>query len=103
MTESSWNDKRRDGQRINPLWKELWPKVREQLERRMAQGHREYKDRSFDRPLFALLNETEEELLDQMIWSFIAITRLGRLRDQIQQLEARMDEKEMDEWLEDTR
>ncbi len=100
---SSWNDQRREAQRINPLWKELWPKVREQLERRMAVGHREYGDRSFDRPLFTLLNETEEELLDQMIWSFIAITRLGRLRDRIQKLEEKMDEKEMDEWIRQAR
>ena len=93
------SDEKRENQRIDPLWKELWPPIRRKLEHRMAVGHREYGDRSFSRPVFALLNEVEEELMDQMVWSFIAITRLGRLRDQVRELEERLDEKEMDEWI----
>jgi len=98
----SWNDKRRLRQRISPLWKKLWPPVQKQLEHRMAEGHREYGDRSFNRPMFNLLNEAEEEILDQMIWSFIALTRLGDLRDRIQRLEERLNFEEMKQLIEET-
>ena len=98
----SWNERRRAEQRINPTWKKLWPSVQRQLEQRMAQGHREYGDRSFDRPMFALLNEAEEEILDQMVWSFIALTRLTNLKDRIQILEDRLSDEEMKQLIEDT-
>ena len=55
MTDTSYGDRHREAQRIHPRWKDEWPKCRERLEKRMAEGHREYGDRSFDRPGFALL------------------------------------------------
>ena len=101
MTRSSeadrrWNEKRQAKARLEPQWKEFWRECVEELERRMAKGYRTYKDRSFDRPIYALLAETEEEILDQINWSFMAWTRVRSLRGRIQALEDRVDEAEMD-------
>lgn len=102
MSHTSWNDRRRARQRIAPLWKKLWPKFEKKLKKRMEQGHREYGDRSFDRPLFSLLDEIEEELLDQPVWAFIAWTRIENLRDRLQILEGQMSIEEMKQLIKDT-
>jgi len=94
-----WNDVRRDRQRIDPEWKKHWPKFVQRLEKRLRQGHRDYGDKSFARPTFGLLAEVEEELLDQVNWSFIAWTRIHSLRGRLQLLEDKLDEVEMDELL----
>lgn len=93
--------------RLDPKWKKLWPPVRDKLEARMVAGHLEYGDRSFERSVWGLLDEVEEELLDQIIWSFIDITRVSALRDRIKELEESLDERtgrwesreEIEEWL----
>ena len=101
MVGIPWDNK------LDPKWKKLWPSVRDKLEQRMVAGHQEYSDRSFSRPVFELLNETEEELMDQMVWSFIAITRLNTLRERIQTVEQSIDQgtgpwlsqEEINEWM----
>lgn len=55
---------------------------------------------SFARPLFSLLEEVEEEILDQANWSFIAWTRLHSLRERVRLLEDRLDEEEMKDLIE---
>ncbi len=74
------NDEKRESQRIQPDWPEPFTRFYAEAEKRMRQGHRAYGDRSFDRPLFALLNEIEEELLDAPNWAAIAWNKLNRLR-----------------------
>ncbi len=90
------NDKRREEMRINPRWKEEWPDFSAKFEARLRSGHRQYGDRSFERPLFSLLAETEEEIYDQILWSFIALTRITDLRKRIQKLEDKIGEAEID-------
>ena len=98
MSES-YNDRRRAKQRIKPIWKDHFPKFIAALETRMKAGHRTYGDRSFNRPLFNLLTEIEEELLDQGNWAFIGWVQLHSLRERIQKLEHRLEEIEMEEIL----
>jgi len=94
-----WNDRRRERQRIKPKWKEHWPKFMKRLEKRLRQGHREYGDRSFGRPLFLLLSEVEEELLDVSNWAFFGWTRIHELREKVRVLEDKLDEEEMERLL----
>jgi len=65
-------------------WFEFMARVRE----RLAQGDREYGDRSFARPAHELAGEIEEELFDTAAWSFIAWMRVRRLRAELARLEA---------------
>jgi hypothetical protein len=95
------NDEKRESQRINPSWPEPFARFYIEAEKRMRQGHRTYGDRSFDRPLFTLLNEIEEELLDAPNWAAIAWNKLNVLRSKIRLLEDRLDEESMDDLLED--
>lgn len=95
-------DRKRELQRIHPRWKDEWPPWITRLEKRCRQGHREYGDKSFERPLFSLLEEVEEELLDQAIWSFIGWTTLHRLRERVRLLEDKLDEVEMRELIKET-
>jgi hypothetical protein len=92
---TSWNDKRREGQRIKPEWQDSYEEFFGLGKKRMRAGHREYGDRSFDRPLFALMAEIEEELLDCPNWAFIAWSRLNRLKKKIEILEDSLDTAEM--------
>lgn len=75
-------------------WRTLWPKFCEKLESRLEKGHREYGDGSFDRSLSSLLEEVEEEIMDQILWSFIGWSRLESLRGQVEKLEGRLDSSE---------
>lgn len=96
-----YNDERRESQRIKPRWKEDWPKCKKKLEKRMRDGHRDYGDRSFERPLVALLDEVEEEILDQINWSFIAWTRNRELAAKVRVLEDRLDDEEIKKLVDD--
>jgi len=96
------NDKKRLAQRINPRWKTEFPKFIQRLEKRLRQGHREYGDKSYERPMFSLLAEIEEEILDQANWASIAWTRLHSLRERTRLLEDRLDEVEMAELIKKT-
>lgn len=98
----SWNDRRREQRRIHPKYKDHWPLFVKKCEKRLRDGHREYGDGSFDRPLFSLLDEVEEEILDTADWSFIAWTRLDSLRERVRLLEDKLDEVEMKELIEKT-
>lgn len=89
-----WNDKRREGQRIHPRYKKEWPKIAIDLEKRLRQGHREYGDGSFERPLSSLLKETREELLDTMLWAFIGIVRLDEMIEKVKNFEGLVEEEE---------
>ena len=89
------NDEKRVQQRLQPAWKTHFPRFTQRLEKRLRQGHREYGDRSFQRPTFALIAEIEEEVLDQANWAFITWTRLHSLRERVRLLEDRLDEAEM--------
>jgi hypothetical protein len=71
-------------------WTTEWPKCFEKLEKRMDAGFIEYGDGSFERPLSELLDETEEEILDQIVWSFIGWTRIRHLREKVEVLEDRI-------------
>ena len=53
------------------------------LNARMADGFKEYGDKSFDRPLLALINEIEEELLDICGWGMITYSRIQDIKDKI--------------------
>ena len=93
------NDEKREKQRIQPEWKNHFPRFIQRLEKRLRQGHREYGDRSFQRPTFSLIAEIEEEVLDQANWAFITWTRLHDLRERVRLLEDRLDEAEMQDLL----
>ena len=95
------NERRREQQRIDPQWKKDWPPFIQRAEKRLRQGHREYGDGSFERPLFSLLAEVEEEILDQVNWAFIAWTRIHGLRERVRLLEDKLDEVEMRELIEE--
>lgn len=49
------------------------------MEERLEQGFATYGDISFTRPAKDLVNEIEQEILDQVIWSYILYVRLRRL------------------------
>ena len=98
--DRAYNERRREGRKNQPEWKKHWPPFIKTLEKRLKAGHREYGDGSFDRPLFTLLAEVEEEILDQVNWSFIAWTRLDSLRERVRLLEDKLDEVEMEELIE---
>jgi hypothetical protein len=87
MPPSSNNDQKRVRQRIHPRWEKEWPKWEKDIKKRLREGHRQYSDKSFDRPLSSLLREAEEEIYDQILWSFIALTRISSLWGRIQRLE----------------
>lgn len=87
MNRIHWNDKRRTKQRIKPLWKEKFPDYIAELEKRMKDGHREYGDRSFDRPLWGLLEEIQQEVLDQANWGFFCWDRIQELKEKVKKLE----------------
>jgi len=70
-----------------PRYKLLWLDFLEKLENRLEKGHREYGDGSFDKPLLSLVDEVEEEIMDQILWSFIGWSRLESLRGRIKELE----------------
>ena len=53
------------------------------LHSRMNIGHEEYGDESFDRPLLALINEIEEELLDICGWGMITYSRIHDIKGKI--------------------
>jgi hypothetical protein len=57
-----------------------FPEFVEQVRARLAQGAREYGDRSFDRPISELLGEIEQELLDVCGWSFLLWCKLRALQ-----------------------
>lgn len=65
-------------------WFQFMARVRE----RLAQGEREYEGRSFERPAHELAEEIEQELEDVAAWSYIAWTRVRRLRAALDRLEA---------------
>ncbi len=89
-----WNDQRREGQRIDPRYKKEWPRISVDLEKRLKEGHREYGDGSFNRPLSSLLGETREELLDTMLWAFIGIVRLDEMIERVKEFEGLVEEGE---------
>lgn len=89
-----WNDKRRTGQRIDPRYKKEWPRIAIDLERRLRQGHREYGDGSFSRPMSSLLEEVREEQLDAMLWNFIAVVRVDEMIERVKKLEGLVEEEE---------
>ena len=78
-----------------PKWEQFWPEFQKKCRSRLRKGHREYTDMSFDRPLFSLVEETEEELYDQILWSFISLTRLAPLRGRLRRLEEAVGELEV--------
>ena len=53
-----------------------YSKFLDALDKRLDQGHKDYGDKSFERPLAETVGEIEEELLDQAGWAFIAYVRL---------------------------
>jgi hypothetical protein len=65
-----------------PLYKKHWPECKKKLEQRLQDGYAEYGDYSFERSPETLFREVEEEILDQMLWSFIAWTRVRKLREE---------------------
>ena len=68
-------------------WKGLVPGFVAKMESRLAAGQREYGDASFDRPIAELIDEVEEEIIDQVGWSFIAWSRIVSLREKVGRLE----------------
>ena len=98
---SVYSDAQREKQRLKPLWEGFWPEFEKKAKSRLRRGHREYSDISFDRPLSSLLRETEEEIYDQILWSFIALTRLSPLWGRIQRLENAIGAIEVEERLMD--
>jgi hypothetical protein len=84
---TQWNDKRRPGQRIDPRYKKEWPAFEKRFLKRLRQGHREYGDQSFDRPLSSLLEEQEQELFDVVLWGFIGIVKMGEMIEKVKELE----------------
>jgi hypothetical protein len=69
-----------------PEYEKHLPEFIDLMKTRLAAGHIEYGDGSFDRPLLDLLAEIEEEILDQVNWSFIQWVRLKAERKQIVRL-----------------
>jgi len=94
-------DQKRESQRIHPRYKDDWPKFLDELDKRLSRGHREYGDRSFERPAFSLLEEVQEEILDIPNWAFIAWTRIETLKVQLKALEDTLGTAEMDRIFED--
>lgn len=48
---------------------------------RLEVGAKEYGDISFERPIYELLEEIEQELLDQSNWAFIAFVRIQLMKE----------------------
>jgi hypothetical protein len=65
----------------------MYPEILSMMKERLRAGHRQYGDRSFGRPLSSLLQEVEEEIYDQILWSLVALTRISSLWGRIQRLE----------------
>ena len=58
------------------------------LRQRLERGARQYGNASFARPVAELIGEAIEEAEDIVGWSFLAWTRLQRLRDAIARVDA---------------
>ena len=89
----------RDSIPAGPMWKEFWPKFEKQCQIRLSAGFKAYTDKSFGRPASSLLAEAEEEIYDQILWSFISLTRVNALRKRIQRLEANIGDVELEQKL----
>jgi hypothetical protein len=63
---------------------EDWPALIERINRRLEQGKRDYGDSSFERSTPELLEETMQEIEDQIGWSAIMWAKLRRLRERIE-------------------
>lgn len=71
-------------------WKAAWREFAPILERRLAQGHREYGGRSFSDDIspLQLVGEIEQELLDVVGWALPLWARMRRIRDALERLGA---------------
>jgi len=62
-----------------PLWEQHWPSFATALCEKLARGHGEYGDKSFERDPAELLGEIREELLDVCGWAYIMLVKLKAL------------------------
>lgn len=62
---------------------EHFPVFTEEIHARAQRGAVEYGDRSYERPLPELIDETMEELADVCGWSFILWSRLRDLKAKV--------------------
>jgi hypothetical protein len=64
----------------------------EAMRTRLEAGKREYGDSSFDRPIFELIEEIQQELLDTAIWSQIKWRRLEDMKPLVLEMQKRLGE-----------
>ena len=60
----------------------------ERLRVRLEVGARQYGDSSFRRPPGELLSEIQDELVDVAGWGLVLWTRIARLRERVERLDA---------------
>ena len=67
-----------------------WEWFLNKMKARLQAGFIEYGDGSFERCPLSLLNEVEEEILDQIGWSYIQLVRIQKTREKLQHLTAQV-------------
>ena len=60
-------------------WASVWPRFSEAVQAKLAAGHREYGDGSFDRPLGELLTELKAEAVDLAGWGLIVFAAIEQM------------------------
>ena len=60
-------------------WASVWPRFSEAVQAKLAAGHREYGDESFNRPLGELLAELKAEAVDLAGWGLVLFEAIERM------------------------
>lgn len=62
-----------------PMWEQYWPSFATELCEKLARGHLEYGDVSFDRDARLLLKELQAEALDLAGWGFVLWVKIEKI------------------------